>query len=90
VWKLGRQPISYTWIGENLSEAGKAAGIGHLSSHAFRTHLDASGTPVGVQKEMMKHASITTTMNNYGSAHAADLRKASDAIGKVSAGFKAS
>jgi integrase len=35
-WKLGRQPVSYSWIWENLSIAGKAAGIGHLSSHAFR------------------------------------------------------
>ena len=38
----------------------------------------------------MRRASITTTMNNYGSAHEAALGKASDAIGKVSAGFKAS
>jgi len=93
-WKLGRQPVCYSWIWENLSIAGKAAGIGHLSSHAFRnayrTWLDAIGTPVGVQQKMMRHADIRTTMNHYGTALKADMRKASDAVGRVSAGFKAS
>ena len=93
-WKLGRQPVSYSWIWENLSIAGKAAGIGHLSSHAFRnayrTWLDAMGTPVGVQQKMMRHADIRTTMNHCGTALKADMRKASDAVGRVSAGFKAS
>jgi integrase len=93
-WKLGRQPVCYSWIWENLSIAGKAAGIGHLSSHAFRnayrTWLDAMGTPVGVQQKMMRHADIRTTMNHYGTALKADMRKASDAVGRVSAGFKAS
>ena len=93
-WKVGRQPVCYSWIWENLSIAGKAAGIGHLSSHAFRnayrTWLDAIGTPVGVQQKMMRHADIRTTMNHYGTALKADMRKASDEIGRVSAGFKAS
>jgi integrase len=93
-WKLGRQPVCYSWIWENLSIAGKTAGIGHLSSHAFRnayrTWLDALGTPVGVQQKMMRHADIRTTMNHYGTALKADMRKASEAVGQVSAGFKAS
>ena len=93
-WRLGRQPVCYSWIWENLSVAGKVAGIGHLSSHAFRnayrTWLDALGTPVGVQQKMMRHADIRTTMNHYGTALKADMRKASDAVGRVSAGFKAS
>jgi integrase len=93
-WKVGRQPVCYSWIWENLSIAGKAAGIGHLSSHAFRnayrTWLDAIGTPLGVQQKMMRHADIRTTMNHYGTALKADMRKASDAVGRVSAGFKAS
>jgi integrase len=91
-WKLGRQPVSYSWIWENLSTAGKAAGVGHLSSHAFRnayrTWLDAVGTSVGVQQKMMRHADIRTTLNHYGTALKADMRKASDAIARVSAGFK--
>ena len=93
-WKFGRQPVSYSWIWDNLSHAGKTAGIGHLSSHAFRnayqTWLDATGTPVGVQQKMMRHADIRTTMNHNGTALKADMRKASDAVSRVSAGFKAS
>jgi integrase len=52
--------------------------------------LDAVGTPVGVQQKLMRHADIRTTMNIYGDAATADMRKASDAVGRVSAGFKAS
>jgi integrase len=93
-WKLGRQPVCYSWIWEKLSIAGRNAGIGHLSSHtfrnAYRTWLDAMGTPVGVQQKMMRHADIRTTMNHYGAALRADMRRASDAVGRVSAGFKAS
>jgi integrase len=48
------------------------------------------GTPVGVQQKMMRHADIRTTMNHYGAALRADMRRASDAVGRVSAGFKAS
>ena len=86
--------MCYSWIWENLSIAGKAGDIGHLSSHAFRnafrTHLDARGTTPGVTKEMMRHADIRTTMNHYGTGLKADMRKAADVIGQVSAGFKAS
>ena len=93
-WKFGRQPVSYSWIWYGLSVAGKAAGIGHLSSHAFRnvfrTWLDARGTPVGVQQRMMRHADARTTLNHYGSALKADMRRAHEAIVQVSAGFKAS
>lgn len=93
-WKHGIQPVSYSWIWYGLSVAGQAAGIGHLSSHAFRnafrTHLDAIGTPVGVQQKMMRHADIRTTMNHYGAALKADMRKAAEGIAQVSAGFKAS
>jgi integrase len=64
------------------------------SSHAFRnaypTWLDAMGTPVGVQQKMMRHSDIRTTMNHDGTTLKADMRKASDAVGRVSAGFKAS
>jgi hypothetical protein len=35
-------------------------------------------------------ADIRTTMNHYGTALKADVRKASDAVGRVSAGFNAS
>lgn len=78
--QLGRLPLSYTFVWETLSDAAKHAGIGHISSHTFRhthrTWLDSVGTPVGVQQKLMRHADIRTTMNIYGDAMTADLRKA--------------
>lgn len=83
-YKLGRQPLSYTYVWETLDDAAKRAGIGHVSSHCFRhtyrTWLDAEGTPVGVQQRMMRHADIRTTMNTYGDVITEDMRKAQAAV----------
>jgi integrase len=69
-YKLGRLPYSYTRICGELQTAAKAAGIGHIGTHAFRhtyrSWLDAVGTPVAVQQKMMRHADIRTTFNIYG------------------------
>jgi integrase len=69
-FKLGRLPYSYTGIRQELGRASKAAGIGHVSSHAFRhtyrSWLDAVKTPIAVQQKMMRHTDIRTTMNIYG------------------------
>ena len=65
--KIGRLPLSYTFVWETLSDAATKAGLGHVSSHVFRltyrTWLDSVGTPVGVQQKLMRHADIRTTMN---------------------------
>jgi integrase len=69
-FKLGRLPYSYTGTRQQLERASKAAGIGHISSHAFRhtyrSWLDAVKTPIAVQQKMMRHTDIRTTMNVYG------------------------
>jgi integrase len=68
--KLGRLPWSYPWVWRVFTKAAEAAGIGHLSTHtmrhSYRSWLDAVGTPMAVQQKLMRHASITTTMNIYG------------------------
>ena len=68
--KLGRLPLGYTFVRKTLSKVAEPAGIGHISSHCFRhthrTWLDSVGTPIGVQREMMRHSDIRTTMNIYG------------------------
>lgn len=78
--KLGRQPLSYTHIWETLDAASERAGIGHVSSHIFRhtyrTWLDSTGSPIGVQKQLMRHSDIRTTMNIYGDAITNDMRQA--------------
>lgn len=93
-WKLGRQPICYAYIWESLDAASRRAGIPHVSSHAmrnaFRSWLDSLGLPVGLQQRMMRHASLTTTMNHYGTAMKADMRSAHEKVlRQVSGGFKA-
>ena len=58
---------------KHIRAAGIAAGIGgdigwHTFRHSYRSWLDDTGAPLGVQKELMRHASIQTTMNVYGKA----------------------
>jgi integrase len=67
---LGRLPWSYPHVLRVFTHAGKDAGIGKLSPHTlrhtYRAWLDAVGTPIAVQQKLMRHASITTTLNIYG------------------------
>src|SRR5579872_2444107 len=58
---------------KHLKNAAIAAKIGpdigwHTFRHTYRSWLDASGAPLKVQQELMRHTSITTTMNVYGKA----------------------
>jgi integrase len=82
--KLGRQPISYTFVWETLRCAAMKAGIGHISSHCFRhtyrSWLDSVGTPVGVQQKLMRHSDVRTTLNLYGDAFTTDMRQAHDKV----------
>ena len=68
--QLGRLPYCDSGFWRELQRAAKAAGIGGLGTHAFRhtyrSWLDAVGTPIAVQQEMMRHADIRTTLNIYG------------------------
>ena len=68
-----------------LKPAGIAAGIGddigwHTFRHTYRSWLDEAGAPMKVQQELMRHASIQTTMNVYGQAMSLSKREAN---GKV-------
>ncbi len=82
--KIGRLPVSYSYVWETLSNAAKLLGIGHISSHTFRhthtTWLDSVGTPVGVQQQLMRHADIRTTMNFYGDGATSDMRTAHEEV----------
>ncbi|MFC5862346.1 hypothetical protein ACFPT7_08595 [Acidicapsa dinghuensis] len=40
----------------------------HALRHTYRTLLDETGAPVGVQQKLMRHAYVSTTMNIYGSS----------------------
>ena len=65
----------------HIRKAGIAAGIGddigwHTFRHSYRSWLDETGAPLTVQKELMRHASIQTTMNVYGKAMTDSKRQA--------------
>jgi integrase len=52
----------------------KGEGIGitglgwHSLRHTYRSLLDETGAPIGVQQKLMRHSNVATTMNVYGSA----------------------
>jgi len=56
----------------HLKPAGECIGIKGLGWHAFRhsyrSLLDETGATAGMQKGLMRHANISTTMNTYGRA----------------------
>jgi integrase len=80
-YSIGRLPYSYTGTRQELVRAATAAGIGHLSTHAFRhsyrSWLDAVGTPVSVQQKLMRHTDIRVTMNTYGDVVTDEMSTAS-------------
>jgi integrase len=68
-----------------LQRAAKLAGIGgdigwHTFRHTYRSWLDETGAPMKVQQELMRHASIQTTMNVYGRAMTETKRRANSQV----------
>ena len=68
-----------------IRPAGRCAGLGdnlgwHTFRHSYRSWLDDVGAPIGVQKELMRHASIQTTMNVYGKAMMDSKRHANSEV----------
>jgi integrase len=78
--KIGRLPWSYPHILRLFDKAASDAGIPHVSTHTMRhTHrswLDSVGTPIAVQQKLMRHASITTTMDHYGDVVTDEMEQA--------------
>jgi integrase len=68
--KFGRLPWAADSLNRAFLKAGKASGVGHVSTHTMRhtcrSWLDAVGAPIAVQQRLMRHADIRTTMNVYG------------------------
>jgi hypothetical protein len=48
----------------------------HTFRHSYRSWLDETGAALKVQQELMRHASIQTTMNAYGRAMLQSKREA--------------
>ena len=44
-------------------------GVGwHVFRHTYRSFLDETGAPIGVQQKLMRHSNVATTMNVYGNS----------------------
>ena len=65
---------------DHIRPAAERARIGkigwHTFRHSFSTLLPSMGTDLAVQKELLRHADIKTTMNIYTQAMAPAKRKA--------------
>ncbi|MCU1287166.1 MAG: integrase family protein [Acidobacteriales bacterium] len=60
-------------------KAGLGTGIGwHTFRHTYRTWLNAAGASMPIQKELMRHASIQTTMNIYGRSTMSEAKRAAN------------
>jgi integrase len=68
--QLGRLLWSYPHVWRKVMEAARSAGIGKLSPHdlrhSYRSWLGDSGAAPEMQKLLMRHSDIRTTMNLYG------------------------
>jgi len=66
---------------DHIKPAAVKAGVGtNIGWHTFRrqtyrTWLDSTGAPIAIQRELMRHASIETTMNVYGRAVMSDAKR---------------
>jgi integrase len=69
---------------DHLKPAAGAAKIGNIGWHTFRhtysTLLHALGTTPAVQKELLRHADIQTTLNIYTQAISAEKRRAASKV----------
>lgn len=66
---------------KSIAERLKPGNIGwHTLRHSYRSWLDAKGTTVGVQKDLLRHRDIATTMNWYGRSLPPDMRAGHHAV----------
>jgi len=66
---------------ERRQSAGNFDRVGwHTFRHTYRSWLDATGAPLGVQQKLMRHAQISTTMNVYGNAMMDSKREANSKV----------
>ena len=72
---------------DHIKPAAVRAGIGKIGWHTFRhtfsSILHHAGTNMAVQKELLRHADIQTTMNMYTQAVSAAKREAVHEVAKV-------
>ena len=69
---------------ERWEAAGKYGSVGwHTFRHTYRSWLDSTSAPIGVQQKLMRHAQVSTTMNVYGNALMTAKREANSKVVKM-------
>lgn len=64
-----------------LEVNGQLVNLGwHAFRHTYRSLLDATGAPIGVQQKLMRHAQVSTTMDVYGNALMESKREANSKV----------
>src|SRR5207302_518985 len=87
-FSAGEKPYFPTAIRRKVHAAGKAAGIEYLLKgeptkilrHSYRSWLGTTNAPVAVIKDLMRHADIRTTFNEYGNGLPAPMREANSKV----------
>jgi integrase len=81
--KLGRLPVSYTAYKEALQNASTSIGIGRIGTHSlrhtYRSWLGAEGTDLTVQKQLMRHSDVRTTLS-YGETDSEAMKAANTKV----------
>jgi integrase len=83
----GQPPWPDGILADHFKPAALRAGIGKIGWHTFRrtfsTLLHGLGTSLAVQKELLRHSDIRTTMNVYTQGIPVDKREAIDKLAEV-------
>jgi integrase len=90
-WKvnnLRRVNAGQTAVRRKVFAAAESAGIADLLKreptkilrHSYRSWLGTTNAPVAVIKDLMRHADIRTTFNEYGNGLPAPMREANSKV----------
>lgn len=85
-YKAGETPydpgeVRKKYIAKAVKDAGLGDGIGwHTFRHSYRAWLGDSGAKMELQRDLMRHSNISTTMDIYGSTFPEGLRDANHKV----------
>jgi integrase len=87
-YSAGENPYFQNTVRKKIFAAAKRAGIAHMLRggptkilrHSYRSWLGTTNAPVAVIKDLMRHADIRTTFNEYGNGLPAPMREANSKV----------
>jgi len=82
-WESGKPRWKGILLTDHIKPAAEKARIGKIGWHTFSTLVRSMGAALAVQKELLRHADIKTTMTIYTQAIAPAKRKAIRKLSKT-------